>query len=766
MWPDRMTDTDVPTSPQAQAALLERFLDPRIYYVFLLSPWQEHEVTPFQGFAPTLPMFQPCFSSVIHLPGDLFEWAFTRAQRLNRRRSGEAGWYWSPLSVDKLEQATPSANQPFVVVFTAEESTAAIVSTWREGLEIPPLHVSRLNAPGAIKLEQLTPARLRTHCRQTLRKALKLKPHLRADLVEEGLAKFEPPEPVNVPLGFRSHGVTIGNELVLASENIRPVMGENLNADPPEAYVEAVVASADLVGRLRDFADDGPAPIFRAYPRRPDTILFSPSLYHGLEGWLGGKDPPVGVRETVRAISRQRGHRMDIYVDDIGADMASALINMRRQEVMLQSMVVGLRAASSVASVLRLPNDVNRTAGVMAQLADHQRRYADQAPPIRKTVKVFKAVQNSLARSVGPEVLDQIRASETGIKIVSDAPLEWLPVDGLPLGIRYDVSRINATPGNLAVGQLRLDDTMLLKPEAFSRVVVISTFKPDDPLRTLLPHALKRKGSLGKHPFETELRVVRSADELAVAVSDYSSHIVIIDGHGVHRPDEPGYLMVGDTPVDVWMLRGQMQTPPIVMVSACDTHPSDRNHATVASGFLSCGARAVIGAVLPVGGVRAADFAGRLMFRAAEFTRLVVDGGRTVPWTAVVSGALRMQLVAETVPALMQRGLIPKTAAHDLQLHGNMAINTPNLDWIASFATEAQRVGGFGPEVWDTAFTEIVATSDAIRYVHVGNPESILVTNYAVLDRPYRLRREAEAAEQPAAGRARQPRRKRPPRPR
>lgn len=295
-------------------------------------------------------------------------------------------------------------------------------------------------------------------------------------------------------------------------------------------------------------------------------------------------------------------------------------------------------------------------------------------------------------------------------------------------------------------------------------MVVISTFKPDDPLRTLLPYALKRKGSVGKHPFETEVRVVRNADELVMAVSDYSSHIVIIDGHGVHRPGEPGYLMVGDTPVDVWTLRSQMQPPPIVIVSACDTHPSDRNHATVASGFLNCGARAVIGTVLPVGGVEAADFAARLMFRAAELSRLIVDRGRSLPWTAVVGGALRMQLVAETVAALVQRGLVRKAAAHDLQLHGNIAINTLDPDWISSFAAEAQRLGGLGPEVWGAAFTEIVAASDAIRYVHVGNPESILVTNHAVLDRPFRLRREAEAEEQAAAERARRCRRKRPPR--
>jgi len=121
--------------------------------------------------------------------------------------------------VDKLEQATPSPNQPFWVVFTAEESTGAVVSAWREGLAIPPLHVSRLKVPGAINLEQLTPARLRTHCRRALRQALNLKPQLQTHLVKVGLTKFKPPEPVEVPLGFRSHGVTVGNEMVLASEN-------------------------------------------------------------------------------------------------------------------------------------------------------------------------------------------------------------------------------------------------------------------------------------------------------------------------------------------------------------------------------------------------------------------------------------------------------------------------------------------------------------------------------------------------------------------
>jgi hypothetical protein len=739
-----MTETDLGARSPEEAELLDRFLDPRIFYIFVLSPWEDHQVTPFQGFAPTLPQFLPCFSQIIRLPGDLLEWAFTRAQRLVRRRAGEAGWYWSPLAVGSLGTATPSPNQPFLVVFTAEESTAAAVTAWRQTLEIPPLHVSRHRQPDAIRLEQLTPARLRMHCLQTLRKALSLKPKLRAHLVAEGLTKFQAPDAVELPFGFRSHGVTVGNELVLASENIQPTMGENLNADTPEAYVEAVVASADLVDRLRDFAEDGPAPIFTAHPPRPDTILYSPALYYGLEGWLGGKDPPPGVRETIRAIARQRGHRMDVYVDDAGKDMVAALIGMRRQEVMLQSMVVGLRAASTVASVLRLPNEVNRTAGVMAQLADHQRRYADEDPPARKTVKVFKAVQDALARSVGPEVLDRIRASQAGIKIVSDAPLEWLPVDGLPLGIRYDVSRINATPGNLAIGQLRNDDTILLRPEAFKRVVVVSTFKPDDPLRTLLPVALKRKGALGEYLFETELRSVGSVDDLIMAIEESRSPFVIIDGHGVHRPDEPGYLMVGDELVDIWTLRDRLRAPPIVMVSACDTHPSDRNHATVASGFLNCGARAVIGAVLPVGGVKAADFAARLMFRAAAFAPLVVDQGRSVPWTLIVGGALRMQLVAETVAALVECGLIPVKAAHDLQLQGNIAINRPDPDWIEAFAAEAQKVGGFSLEAWNAAFSEIVATSDAIRYVHVGNPESILITNQTVLNLPFEMRRRAE----------------------
>jgi hypothetical protein len=40
-----------------------------------------------------------------------------------------------------------------------------------------------------------------------------------------------------------------------------------------------------------------------------------------------------------------------------------------------------------------------------------------------------------------------IRRSETGLRIVADAHLEWLDIDGLPLAIRKNVCRVPATPG-------------------------------------------------------------------------------------------------------------------------------------------------------------------------------------------------------------------------------------------------------------------------------------------------------------------------------
>ena len=145
-------------------------------------------------------------------------------------------------------------------------------------------------------------------------------------------------------------------------------------------------------------------------------------------------------------------------------------------------------AASEFSAVVRLPNEVNRTAGSVRNFAEH---YRSEHPAPRKRVRVFREVQSRLAAACPPEFLDLIRRSKTGVRIVSDAHLEWLDIDGLPLAIRKDCSRIPVTPGNLFVDHVAAKPRLYFSVDDFLTVLVISALKRDDPIRPIFEMAFE-----------------------------------------------------------------------------------------------------------------------------------------------------------------------------------------------------------------------------------------------------------------------------------
>jgi hypothetical protein len=230
----------------------------------------------------------------------------------------------------------------------------------------------------------------------------------------------------------------------------------------------------------------------------------------------------------------------------------------------------------------------------------------------------------------------------------------------------------------------------------------------------------------------------KTLEEFVGAINAYNGPMLIVDSHGQHINDKvPGGLIIGGESIDIWSLRDRIRVPPIVILSACDTHPHDRNHASVANGFLSCGASAVLATVLPIRGIDAAHFVRRLLLRAVEYGGLMNSMGRSVSWTHIVGGALRMQLASDICYGLKAKGLISKEQTEELQLSANIDLNPHRKDWLTRLASRCQEAGGFDQARWQTLFDDILAASDVIRYTHLGNPETIILSEPAVFERFY-----------------------------
>jgi hypothetical protein len=394
---------------------------------------------------------------------------------------------------------------------------------------------------------------------------------------------------------------------------------------------------------------------------------------------------------------------------------------------------MSILAVSDASATVRLPNDANRVSGAVRNFAAVCR---SARPSPRKRLSSFRQVQEYLRHAFPPEFLPLIRRSQSGVRILADAHLEWLDVDGLPLCIRKDVTRIPVTPGNLFVQMTAAHPPLILTVDDFRDILVINALDRGDEIRRAFEIALGAFESSWRETLRFTFAEASNAGELAAALNDFKGQIAVFDGHGGHERNETAKLFVKGTPVDIWELKGTLtRVPPIVILSACDTHAADRNHATAGNGFLSLGARSVLASVFPLDALHAATFVARLLFRVAAYLSIATDVlGRALSWNEVVSGMLRMQLLTDYLRDVEHAGLIDESVYMQVHKAGNGFINggecgPPLAEPFA--AVDQMLIEQFGLEKarLKSVFEIALANSSVLSYLQLGRPETISITS-------------------------------------
>uniref|UniRef100_UPI0037BFF089 CHAT domain-containing protein n=1 Tax=Devosia sp. TaxID=1871048 RepID=UPI0037BFF089 len=399
-----------------------------------------------------------------------------------------------------------------------------------------------------------------------------------------------------------------------------------------QPYVDQIVRTATAIMDARDATGD--REMQRIYRTPPDVNLYAPSIYpHFLEmpvpRTMSAANKKM-FRNTREALRTQSGYSFMLETDarqraffKFGDDnkpvepRMNPLFLVRAQEVNLGTAVMSALAASEFSTVLRLPNEINRTRGTIRSFAEH---FRSRAPTSRKRLLAFRQVQDRLDAAFPQEFKTLLRRSKSGVRIVSDAHLEWLDLDGLPLMLRKTCSRLPVTPGNLFVSEAGALPLIHLTPGDLRKVLVVSALKPNDPIAGIFEQAFEVFGRRWQGKLDITKVTVASEKELVDAVNAFDGHILVFDGHGGHDPDQPGKLYLQDVGIDVWELKDKLRrVPPIIILSACDTHAADRNHATTANGFISLGARSVLGSVFPIDARSAAIFTARFLYRVADY---------------------------------------------------------------------------------------------------------------------------------------------------
>lgn len=711
-------------------------LDPlKINYFLVLPEGRLNDTSPFQGFGRGWTELIPFLEGLAILPADVAENAAPIDGLVSQRMGGGRMLSWTPLDISALEQVTARHLGYFVVLLTADRDVAARVENWRVGQAIQPLHVSASNIAGPVAAAGFDESRLITHLREVFDKHGDLLDDRRRAFAEQMLSKWAPREFEPSGLQLDGHNALTGNQMVLLRAGRDFEEGEPFHGQTESEYDAKILETTRAVLAARERA--GISDMHRILLIHPELWLVEPALYRAAYRRVDPRDAPDRASaNAIRMFQKQEGFLVQGF--DLAEFSQSApaqdIVRIRKEELYLFMTAIGLAASSTTSAVMRLRPGINRVFPMLSAYARSVR--SDKAESRHKARRLFGQIQDALSATIGPDRMAFLDGEVSGpIKVVAEPPIEWLPIRGLPLMLRHQCSRINPTPGNLLIGELARNEPITVDPAALKDILVISSFEGDDPLRNLMRVSIEAMAPQLAGKVQVKFVSASTVEEFTEALNSFEGAVAIFDGHGaLDGGHGVGSLMIGGKPLDVWSLRGQVRSPPIVLLSACDTHGVDAaSHATVGNGFLALGSLTVLATLLPIDGMAAALFIARLLYRLADFLPAALSANRRVlNWTEVVTGMQRMTVTSEILDALVNKADGVFTPRGRLQTEANRYINTGMPDWYERLLADIARHRGETVDGVAILAERVVARSEAIRYVQLGHPENILIDDGSV----------------------------------
>ncbi|WP_300530154.1 hypothetical protein [Maricaulis sp.] len=716
---------------------------PTIHFIIPVHDDDPEHASLTQGFAPSLLANSNLVRLASRFPSDIFE-RTPEGQNayLAVRMGGAASVNWYPQSPRAIKSMVTPPFAPFTVLLLGHGHDADDYKDWIKGHTFSIAVVAEQG--GVINYDEFTIEALQTHFLKICDELAGQVSSAELANAHNAIASWEPLPPRDLGYQLKGHNSVVPNLMALTAAGFDDMVSGRFEIPKPSAgnapYLDQIVRSAMSIQEERRRIGEREA--HRAWRCPPDVNLYAPAVFPHFfslspPGEVFAPQGRAAFKTVQRMLQRQAGYNFELTEAKANAlgsfdrpdrekAFARHILETRALECRLGTDCVGALAASEISAVLRLPNDVNRTSGQVRQFAAHHRGANTNE---RRRHKAFRQMQHRITKSVPKELMEVVRQSESGVRIIADAHLEWCELDGLPLALAKDTSRIPVTPGNLFVEQIGPKGPLHLTPSAFSEILIISALRRDDPIQPYFEHAFSIFGKLWRDKISIRQVEVSSEEELVEALNNYQGALVIFDGHGSHAEGDAAVLHLMDTPVDVWHLQQKLQRPPpIVVLSACDTHAADRNHATTGNGFLSLRSRAVLSSVFPLHAMHAASFAARLVYRITDFLPAAFKSyKRSLTWLEFVSGMLRMQALTDFLQLLQRRRLISEPQYRDIGLYGNQAINSLQPAPFDLIIDQAAQMIGQDEAAIRKLFNISLACSSAISYVHLGRPETILI---------------------------------------
>jgi hypothetical protein len=214
---------------------------------------------------------------------------------------------------------------------------------------------------------------------------------------------------------------------------------------------------------------------------------------------------------------------------------------------------------------------------------------------IKKTIKKFG--QELAKKTISEKVKQSFITKNRQVVSITDLPIEWLDIDGIPLAFTHDVCRVPETSlhGILATFTANEQFEYSVPTDILKKTLVI--YGSNEPAFTTWRRPVDHLSHT--HGFNTQ--VCLSVQAMLEAVIKFKPDLLIFDCHGGFDDESnSSFLMLGEEQLTGNKVIEYDIHAPLVFLSACNTAPTYGTINTIANAFFQTNCLSVTTTYLPI----------------------------------------------------------------------------------------------------------------------------------------------------------------------
>lgn len=317
----------------------------------------------------------------------------------------------------------------------------------------------------------------------------------------------------------------------------------------------------------------------------------------GKESMAGEDRGKARLAEKILSYHYTRNYTVWNHSEKMTEDQFFAFSQLQRDflvpRMLNHDFCASLHASMRFSPYLRLPimgkNINSELTFVSIKNVDKIVKAKNKRESIRKAMeKVGKKIAEE---TLAPSAVEMLVNDASQIVAMTDLPVEWMMVDGVPLGFSHDVCRIPETPptGMLAQYVEARYVPYVIPKDIMQRTLVIYGNEEEAFVEAQQP-VNELSAKLG-----FRIRKCLCKDDFFRTVKEVNPEFLIIDCHGgVDENTHQSFLMMGDDSVSGEDIIANDIHPRLVFLSACKTFTTCNTVSTIANAFFQTGAASVI----------------------------------------------------------------------------------------------------------------------------------------------------------------------------